>query len=150
MSDPRVESAEARFRAGTNCAQSVFSAFAPELGIDEQTALRLAAPFGGGMGRRGEVCGAVSGALLALGMRYGHVDPAGRERTYAVAREFLARFEQDRGSLRCRDLTGVDMLDPDAYQQAKAAGRFPQVCPFAVRAAAGILADMLANPPHGA
>ena len=147
MSDPRVDAAEARFRAGTNCAQSVFSSFAPELGLSEQSALRLAAPFGGGLGRRGEVCGAVSGALLALGLRHGHTDPSGRERTYALTREFLGRFEASQGSLRCRDLTGVDMLDPQAYQRAKDEGRFQQVCPLAVRAAAEILADMLAAPP---
>ena len=57
------------FEEGFNCSQAVVSAFAPELGLDRETALRVAAAFGGGMGRTGETCGAVSGALMVIGMQ---------------------------------------------------------------------------------
>ena len=91
----RIDLAHSRFSEGFSCSQSVLAAFAPELGLDADAALRVSAAFGGGMGRTGGTCGAVTGALMALGLKYGATvaDPVAKERTYALTREFIARFE---------------------------------------------------------
>ena len=99
----RVSLAHSRFSEGYSCSQSVLAAFAPELGLDADAALRVSAAFGGGMGRTGGTCGAVTGALMALGLKYGATvaDPVAKERTYALTREFIA---QVRGASRRHDM----------------------------------------------
>jgi C_GCAxxG_C_C family probable redox protein len=141
------ETAATYFERKFNCAQSVLAAFAPGLGMDEQTALRLASPLGGGLARRGEVCGAVSGALLALGLARGSDTPAGKEQTYRLAQDFLVRFEQRHGSLTCRELLGYDIRDPQERERASQAGVFTRLCPLFVSGAAGILQSMLETNP---
>lgn len=93
-------SAEEYFKSGLNCAQSVFCAFAEELGIDLETAKRLACGLGGGVGRLREVCGAVSGAALVLGMRHG----SDKRDVYPKVQEFCAAFKAKFGSVVCREL----------------------------------------------
>jgi C_GCAxxG_C_C family probable redox protein len=132
--------------AGYSCSQSVFASFAPGLGLDEASALRVAAAFGGGMGRMGEVCGAVSAALMALGLRYAALDPTdleSKEHLTCLAREFAERFRQNQGTLLCRELLGCDMNDPAAVQAAKEQGVFKARCPGFIQNAAEILAEMI-------
>lgn len=64
------------FKQGYNCSQSVFAAFCDETGLDTETALKIASSFGGGMGRLREVCGAVTGMFMVVGMKYGYTDPS--------------------------------------------------------------------------
>lgn len=142
MENP-AELAATRFSEGFNCAQAVFSAFAARLGLDEKTALRIAAPLGGGMARRGEVCGAASGALLALGLGRCQAVPEGKEEAYQLGDEFLSRFEQQHGGLLCRDLLGCDISTPAGRQQARETGVFSSVCPVLVREAAGLAGSLL-------
>ncbi len=95
------------FYAGYNCAQAVFCAFSDLTGLDIDTAARLSSSFGGGMGRLREVCGAVSGALLALGMLRGYSDPAdpqAKKAHYAQVQEFARRFKEKNGTIVCREL----------------------------------------------
>ncbi len=110
--------AVARFGKGHSCAQAVFTAFAEQMGMDYQTAMKLSSGFGGGMGL-GSVCGAVTGAIMALGLKYGGVDPKAKERTAKVVREFTDRFQAQHRSLNCRDLLGVDLGKPDGLKTAK-------------------------------
>jgi C_GCAxxG_C_C family probable redox protein len=142
MEDPAAL-AEKRFSESFNCAQAVFSAFAPRSGMDELTALRIASPFGGGMARRGEVCGAVTGALLALGLKEGAATPAGKERIYQLAGELLRRFEGQHGSLLCRELIGCDISTPAGHQQAAEKKVFVTICPALVREAARLAGSLL-------
>ena len=79
------EMAEANFKEGYNCSQAVFAAFSEEVGLPRQTALQLASGFGGGVGRMREVCGAFSGAVMALGALYGSDDPAHKTAVYATS-----------------------------------------------------------------
>lgn len=91
----RVDKATAKFEEGYNCAQAVLYAFREDLQLDENDALKLACGFGAGMGRKEEVCGAVTGAILALGCKYGrgvHDDPAATELTYTKTRELMDAF----------------------------------------------------------
>jgi C_GCAxxG_C_C family probable redox protein len=142
------EVALSRHREGYSCSQSVLAVYAEELGLPIEVALRLAAPFGGGIGRLGEVCGAVSGGLMALGLRYGSATPSreAKERAYRAAREFVARFEARQGAFRCRDLLDCDISTAEGYAEARARDAFRTTCPAAIAAAAAIVSELLAEP----
>lgn len=108
------EKAKKLFKEGYNCAQSVFCAFADDLGIDFETALKLSSSFGGGMGRMREVCGAVSGMLMAAGLKFGYTSPVDKDvkaehyaRVQELAKEFIAKHD----TMICRELLGVDADD---------------------------------------
>lgn len=135
--------AEELFEGGFNCAQAVFSAFASQHGMDESTALKLASPFGGGVSRRGEICGAVSGALLALGLMRGTDTPQGKEATYLMGQEFIRQFESKYHALRCSDLIGYDISLPEAREKARQSGVFKTQCPLFVRGAVIIVQEMI-------
>jgi C_GCAxxG_C_C family probable redox protein len=140
----RIDLARSRFSEGFSCSQSVLAAFAPELGLDVDAALRVSAAFGGGMGRLGHTCGAVTGALMVLGLKYGAIvaDPVAKERTYALTREFIARFEAHHGATACADLLGVNIGTPEGQAAAREANLFKTTCPGLVASAAAILAEM--------
>jgi len=141
-----AEDAVACFQDGFNCAQAVFSAFAPGLGLERELALRVGGAFGGGMARMGEVCGAVTGGLMALGLRYGKYrkeDDTARDRTYELGRQFLQRFRERHGALRCSDLLGHDISTPEGRQAAQEKGLFRTLCPVLVREAAEIVEGLL-------
>ncbi len=104
------EKAKQLFMEGYNCAQAVFCAFSDELGVDQETALRLSSSFGGGMGRLREVCGAVSGMFMAAGVKYGYSDPKAREEKsehYARIQKLAGEFKEQNGSIVCRELLGL-------------------------------------------
>ena len=103
-----VERAVRRFAEGFNCSQAIVSAYAEQFGLDEETALKIAAGFGGGMGRLGRTCGAVTGAFMVLGLRYGRSSPdqAAKERVYAHIQEFADRFNARNASLTCKGPVG--------------------------------------------
>jgi C_GCAxxG_C_C family probable redox protein len=139
------ETARLRFSQNFNCAQSVFAVFAPQLGLDEHQALKLASPFGGGIARRGQVCGAVTGALMALGLDRGADTPAGKEDAYRLGQEFLQRFEARHSSILCRELLDIDISTPEGHQQAREKGLFKSRCPLFVGDAVEIAQEMLAK-----
>ena len=101
------EEAKRLFMQGYNCAQAVFCAFCDETGLDIDTAARMASSFGGGMGRLREVCGTVSGALLALGILRGYddpKDPQAKAAHYQLVQEYARRFREKNGTIVCREL----------------------------------------------
>jgi C_GCAxxG_C_C family probable redox protein len=106
-----------KFREGYNCAQSVLFAHCDDLHLDRSMALRLACGFGAGMGRKEEVCGAVSGGILVLGLRYGRGekdDRSATEITYAKTQELMERFQQRHGTFICRHLlNGCDFTSAE-------------------------------------
>ena len=102
-----AQRAQDLFYAGCNCAQAVFCAFCDEMGLDLDTAARLSSSFGGGLGRLRELCGALAGAELALGMLRGYsdvTDPALKAEHYARVRELAERFRARNGTILCREL----------------------------------------------
>jgi len=141
----RIETALSRFAEGFNCSQAVFSSYIE--GIDEETAMKIASGFGGGMGRLAETCGAATGAMMVLGLRYGGTSPTpeAKERIYAKIREFADRFKARNGSLVCRDLLSCDISTPEGYETAREKSLFTTTCPEYVRDAAEILEEMLAE-----
>ena len=106
----RVEKAKALFKQGFNCSQSVFAACADIYGMDEQTALRVAASFGGGIGRMRQTCGAACGMFLLAGLENGSAqigDAEGKKRNYALVQDLAEQFKQVNGSLICSELLGI-------------------------------------------
>ncbi|MCH5327537.1 MAG: C_GCAxxG_C_C family protein [Coprobacter sp.] len=110
----RTERAKAFFLQGYNCSQAVFLAYCDLFGIEASFGAKLVAPLGGGMGRLREVCGAVSASFLVAGLKFPADRPAdtpegraAKARNYAVVQELAARFEQENGSLVCRELLNL-------------------------------------------
>lgn len=105
----RSERAEELFFEGYTCAQSVVLAFADLTGVDRAVLERLSAPFGGGMGRLREVCGAVSGMAMLLGLsrQWDTLDKEEKEELYAKERELAEKFREKAGSIVCRDLVAA-------------------------------------------
>ena len=144
-----VERAESLLRDGMMCSQAVLMAFAPRLGMDERQAARVASAFGAGMARHGWTCGAMTGALMAIGLHAGHTTPAdsaARDDVFARAQAMVAAFEARHGAMTCRQLVGANLLDPVERQAASDSGIFTSLCPQLVRAAATLVADTLAVP----
>ena len=122
--------------------------YAPELGMDANEAARIAAPFGAGMSRMGWTCGAVSGALMVIGMRYGHeagTDYETKERLFQLSQTFLVEFEAHHGSVVCRDLLGRDLSLPGELEQIREEGTFELLCPKLVGDAVEILETILSS-----
>ena len=142
MTNP-IQTAQDRFADGFNCSQSVFSAYASQLGIDDETALKLASPFGGGVAHQGNVCGAVTGALMALGLGHGKATLENIEDTYHLADEFIKRFQERHGTILCRELIGCDISTPAGLQNARETGVFNSTCPGLVKDAAELVAEFL-------
>jgi C_GCAxxG_C_C family probable redox protein len=141
----RAEDAERAFRAGCSCSQAVLQAFSPELGLPRDMALKVAAGFGGGLGRLGQTCGAVTGAIMVLGLRHSGPNPAdrsAREHIYAQVRKFVAQFNARHGSTLCRELLGCDISTPEGWQQAHAQGLITTRCPEFIRGAVEILGTL--------
>lgn len=106
----RVEKAVELFKSGFNCSQSVFAAYADLFGMDTDTALKVSAGLGGGVGRSREVCGAVSAAAMLVGMKYGATDgddSEAKQLTYAVVQQVIAEFKQTNPSIVCRELLNL-------------------------------------------
>jgi C_GCAxxG_C_C family probable redox protein len=133
------------FELGYNCAQTVFLSAAEELGIEEEDAQKLASGFGGGL-HIGEVCGCVTGAVLALGFKYGDYEPGdqiGKRMMNDKVETFCRRFREENGAVRCRDLLGYDVSVPEEKAIIGEEGIIAQKCPKLVLSACDILADLL-------
>ena len=111
MSETRADRAEALFRQGYNCSQSVFAAFADVVGMSVEEAAQLASPFGAGFGKLREVCGAVSGMTMLAGKLKGYSDPEAREEKVELSKliqKMCAEFEEKEGSIICRELLSLE------------------------------------------
>lgn len=142
MTDP-IKTAQDRFAQGLNCSQAVFSAYASQLGIDDEAALKLASPFGGGVAHQGNVCGAVTGALMALGLGRGNATTDKKDETYRLAEDFIKRFQERHGTILCRELIGHDISTPGGLQNAREQNVFKTICPGLVKDAAELVAEFL-------
>ena len=134
------------FRQGFSCSQAVAAAFAEDFGLDEEIALRLSQPFGGGIARRGDWCGALTGAFLVIGLKHGRFraeDAAARDKTYALVQDLIARFSARHGEVKCRDLLGCDLGTPEGQKKADELKLHQTVCEGLVRDAALLLEELL-------
>ena len=127
-----------KFVEGYNCAQSVVFAFHDECGLSEDAALKVSGGFGGGMGRKQEVCGAVTGGIMILGLRRERATRGSpvTEDLFRATREFMDGFAARNGSYLCRDLlSGYDLSSAEGYRRIVEAGLFAKVCKECVRCA---------------
>lgn len=142
----RIDIAMQHFEQGFSCAQSAFAAFAAENGLDEITAMNLTSGLGAGFGRQQEVCGAVSGAVLALGLCCGRKADDGRavkEEAYALTSEFMQRFQAAHGSCRCLELLdGLDLKAAGAHERMVSEGLRERVCAVCVRDAVRLVEEL--------
>ena len=142
-----ADKAEKYFCNNFNCSQAVFTTFATELGLDEEIALKIATQFGGGA-RKGEMCGAVSGALMVLGLKYGHChaeDNEEKQRAYRTAEDFMNRFTAEKGTVVCRELLGYDVSKEEDMVKIKELNLFKTTCPEMIRCATKIVEQMLSE-----
>ena len=140
----KVKSAVSCFKEGFSCSQALLSTYGTDFGLDRETALKVAGAFGGGMGRMGEVCGAVTGAFMVIGLKHGMVkaeDNEAKGKTYELVREFVSKFKSRNGSIICRELLGYDLSIPEEMEQVKEKGLVNTLCPKFVRDAAEIIEE---------
>jgi len=142
----KSDEAVSKFLDGFLCSQTILSTYGPEDGLDKDLALKIAAGFSGGMGRLGQTCGAVTGAILVIGLKKGAIsseDMTSREATYKAVKDLLNQFKKRNGSTICRELLNCDISKPEEYQQAKEQKLFQTLCPGYVKTAVEILEDVL-------
>jgi len=119
---------------GYGCAQAVLATFSQDYGLSEEAALRIATGFGSGMGRMCEVCGALTGAFMVIGLKYGKAATDGTrygtntETTYRLVADLAKSFESRNGSMYCRELIGHDLNDPEERAKVTRMGLFNTIC----------------------
>jgi len=137
------------FRDGINCTQAILSAWGSRYGLDRDTAMKLGGAFGSGM-NMGETCGAVTGALMIIGLRHARVSKTGffsRDRTERATRDFIERFKARNGTVCCKELLGCDLGTPQGRAAARRERSFKDRCPQFVRDATEILDEMSGVQP---
>jgi C_GCAxxG_C_C family probable redox protein len=143
----RSDVAVEKFLAGYNCAQAVLYSFCDELHLDKDTALRLACGFGAGLARRQEVCGAIAGGIITIGLRHGRGEGQGRtptEETYRKVRELMWRFESRLGTCVCRTLLmGCDLNTPEGQRYYKENDLMHKTCRCCVQTVVETLEQIL-------
>ena len=142
----KAEKARKQFEKGFSCAPAVLSTYSEHFGLGEELALRIACGFGGGIGRMGRTCGAVTGAVMVIGLKHGQSnaadEEAGRE-TRKLVKEFIDKFTALHGSVECRELIGYDLSNSAELKLARKNKVFEDKCPNFVYDSACILEDVL-------
>lgn len=142
-----TEIADALFSKRYYCSQAVLAAFAEELGMSEELALKVGSCFGGGM-CKAEVCGACTGALMVLGLKYGmytdgDFDTQQKANRYAV--RLLEEFAAENGSYICRELLDCDIATPEGKAYARQHGLFAEHCPKLIESAVLLTERLIAE-----
>ena len=147
--EQRAAQAEANFREGYNCAQSVYLAYADLFGLDNALAAKISAPLGGGMGRLREVCGACSGMFLIAGLAIPAGDPkdkTAKAANYKMVQELAAEFKAQNGSIICRELLGLEQKKDEPTPETRTTEYYKKrPCAELVHLAAEIVGKKLEN-----
>lgn len=141
-----TDQAEAYFKGGYVCSQALLATFSEQFGLDKRIALKLADAFGAGIGGLGETCGAVTGAIMVLGLKYGREAPdddRAKEKTRELVKKFVAEFKSRHHAIICKELLECDISTAKGMQSAEEKGVFESRCPNFVRDAAGIIEKLL-------
>jgi C_GCAxxG_C_C family probable redox protein len=142
----KAEKAKKQFAKGFSCAPAVFSTYSEQFGLEKELALKIACGFGGGIGRMGKTCGAVTGAVMVIGLKHGQADVAdekSRQETHKLVKKFIDKFTALHGSIECRQLIGYDLSDSAELKLARESGVFQKKCASFVYDSACILEDIL-------
>jgi len=146
MSMTKSDDAIVSYKSRFTCSSAVFSAFSDELGLDPDTAKKIACGFGAGISKSGNICGAVSGAIMVIGLKYGKTvlgDDAATEKTRELVQKFLQEFTKRHGSVNCTELLGYNLGKPKEFVKARDNKQFATKCPELVGDAAAILERIL-------
>lgn len=143
MENDRVEQAVVLFTGGMACSQAILATYGPLFGFDRDEAIRIARGFGGGMGRLSETCGAVTGAFMAISLKFDGTDKQTKEDNYALMQEFARRFKSKHHSLNCTQLLDCDLGKPEDQAKFRELGRMQSHCICYVREAAQHLEELL-------
>ncbi len=136
----KSEIAAQLFQNGFNCAQAILGAFCEGYGLEKKTALKIACGLGSGA-RSAELCGAVSGAVLVIGLKYGVQDDRSQKICNTKTEEFIKLFQQKHKSIVCRDILGCDITTAHGKEKALAGQYFTTICLDAVISSAQILEE---------
>jgi len=138
------EKAAARFLEGYNCAQSVLLTMSEHWNGKNELVPKIATAFGGGIGRCGSVCGALTGGIMAIGIKYGTNEPSIKKRlkAYELANTFYKRFNQQYGTVLCRELIGYDLSNPKEMAKVRKEKLLEEKCANFVRKAVEILTEL--------
>ncbi len=142
----RIEETLSSFKEDFSCAQSIFSTYAPHYGLDRDKALKISTGFGGGIARSGRTCGAVTGAYMVIGLKDGmgvSKDTEAKEKTYQLISEFSTLFQENNGSLICKELLGCDINTSEGKDYFNQNELLEKKCIQCVKNAAEILEGML-------
>ncbi len=142
--------AEQEFEKGFNCCQSVLSVYCEQLDLNRNTALLLSSAFGGGINKMGEICGAVSGAIMLIGLKYGRIkadDQVAIEKTEKQTNNFLDEFKKRNKFLKCKELLGYNFGIESENEFIKTNDLTRQLCPKFVKDAVEIFEEIVEN--HG-
>lgn len=140
-----AENAAATFGEGFSCSQAVLGAYCERFGLDRMQAFKISSGFGGGM-HLDQTCGAVTGAFMVIGLKYGRTradDIEAKRKTAKMVAEFAEKFRARHGSVACSELLGCNISTPEGFEEAKRKDLFKQLCPKYVISAAEILDEML-------
>lgn len=130
MKSPEKEKAIKTFQKSYNCAQAIFSAYSKKVGIKRKDSIRISAGFGGGIAMNQEICGALSGAIMLIGCRYFDSNDVkeSKELVYQKVNNFLSEFHRIHGSIKCKDLIGVDFSNKEELEKARSENLFNKIC----------------------
>jgi C_GCAxxG_C_C family probable redox protein len=145
MTTMTVQKAVDYFEQGYSCSQSIALAFLGDI-INTETILRFLSAFGGGMGRTGQTCGAISGGMAVLGFYLGQTSPQETEKKealYSVCQNWMAEFQKAFDQTTCNGLLGFDIGNPSQRLIAKEQGVFSERCPSIVRKSAEVTGAIL-------
>jgi len=136
------------FNKGFSCSQAILSTYSPELGINRKTAFKVSGAFGGGMARMAETCGAVTGAFMVIGLKYGKTkvnDEKAKDKTYSLVKKFVNRFKAKNKSIICKELLGCDISTAKGVRIFKEKNFISTRCPKFVQDSAEIVEEILSD-----
>lgn len=142
----RIEHAISCFKEGFNCSQAVLSSYSKKFGLNRKKALKIAQAFGGGIAQTGQICGAVNGALMVIGLKHGRIranDIEAKDTTYKLSKDFMEMFKTHNGSIICKDLLGYDISTPEGMKNSEEKKLFDTLCPDFVHSAVTIIEEIL-------
>ncbi len=150
----KSEKAIALFSQGFNCSQAVLTSFSEEFGLSDDHCLKIACAFGGGMGKRQLTCGAINGALMVLGLKYGRAkndDISKKLTTNKKTTEFFEEFKKHNGAVNCKELLqGLDINNPEDLKKIEELNLFRTTCYNCVRDAVEIVEKIISTNPENA
>jgi len=144
----KAKQAVSCFNNGFSCSQAILSTYGKELGMNREIALKVSGAFGGGMARMAETCGAVTGAFMVIGLKYGKTeasDEKAKDKTYNLVKEFVSKFKTRNNSIVCKELLGCDISTAEGTKEFKDKRLIATLCPKFVQDAAEIIEEILSD-----